>query len=117
MKALTIYVLRPDELGDCTNGGISSRYKRLLLVCPDGNTDVDPEDPPENLVKMVSRTILGTDVFHIEPFKEPQHIGWMAGGNFAYSCDARFNDMINFYGAVSIHDRQETSQLNDRLSI
>lgn len=35
MKALPITVYR-DNLGDCTNGGISSKYVVLNLVCGEG---------------------------------------------------------------------------------
>ena len=116
MKALPIYVYRNNRLGDCTNGGISSKYNELLLICDKGYINIDENNPPENLVKMVERNMWGTTLYHIEPYAKPQHLGWMAGGNYAESSDSRFSDMINFYGAVSIHDRQETQEMYDLLS-
>ncbi len=109
MRALPIDVYRC-PLGDCTNKGISSRYKELLLVCPQGHVTIDDENPPESAVQLVTRALFGDKIFHIEPLKSPAkgHVGWIMGGNFAYSCDSRFGRMIPFYGAVPIHDRQET---------
>lgn len=116
MRALPIYVYRNNRFGDCTNGGISSKYDTLLLICEHGYIDIDETNPPEELVKMVKRERWGKTIYHIEPYARPQHLGWMAGGNYAESSDSRFGDMINFYGAVAIHDRQETQELYDLLS-
>ncbi len=115
MKALPIYVYKTNRLGDCTNGGISSKYDTLLLICEHGYIDIDENNPPENLVKMVRREMCG-GIYHIEPYARPQHLGWMAGGNYAETSDSRFRDMVNFYGAVAIHDRQETQEEYDFLS-
>ena len=52
MKALRIHVYR-DNLGDCTNGGISSRYNDLLLICENGYIEIDENNLPENLVEVV----------------------------------------------------------------
>ena len=41
MKALPVSVYRNADNRDCTNGGVSSRFKGLLIVCPDGFIDVD----------------------------------------------------------------------------
>lgn len=116
MKALPISVLRNRMMGDCTNGGVSSKYDTLLLICEQGYIKVDEANPPENLVKIVKRERWGETTYHIEPYARPQHLGWMHGGNYAASSDSRFGEMINFYGAVAIHDRQETQELYDLLS-
>ena len=117
MKALPIDVYRCAGLGDCTNGGISSRFDRLLLLCDTGFVDVDENDPPENLVKLVKRHLFGIDTWHIEPVTVPEGIGWMAGGNFAHTSDSRFTRMCEgMYGAVAIHDRQESASLYELLS-
>jgi len=116
MKALPIYVYR-SCFGDCTNGGISSCYDRLLCVCDNGFIDVDADNPPENLVRIVKRSLFGRDVFHVEPVAAADGVGWMAGGNYAASSDSRFSDMIGgMYGAVAIHDRTESQELYDLLS-
>ena len=117
MKALPIYVYRNSCLGDSTNNGISSRYDRLLCICEDGFIDVNEKNPPENLVKIVRREMFGGPVYHIEPVIKPTGAGWMAGGNYAATSDSRFSEMIGgMYGALAIHDRQESWEMHDYLS-
>lgn len=116
MKALRIYVYRNAVLGDCTNNGISAKHDSLLVLCDKGNWDVDMADAPENLVKLVERKYDNQRFFHLEPVNPAAGAGWMAGGNFAGTSDSRFSDMTGFYGAISIHDRDETWEQYDRLS-
>ena len=113
MKALPISVYRTDRIGDCTNGGITSRYDTLLLVCEDGFVEVDFENPPENLVVLKSRFVCGRIYKHIEPFASPTHLGWMYGGNVAYSSDSRFSELSEY--PLCVHDRQETQEQYDAL--
>lgn len=112
MKALPIYVYRND-LGDCTNGGISSKYSRLLLVCDNGFIDVDESNPPENLVKLVTRKLFGREYKHIEPVAPVPAgcVGWMSGGNIACTSDSRFNSDY----PLKIHDRTETQAQYDAM--
>lgn len=114
MKALPINVFK-DSKGDCTNGGISSRYDRLLLICEDGFIDIDENDPPENLVKIVTRHLFGREYKHIEPVAStaPGCVGWMSGGNIGYTCDSRFSRMSEY--PLSIHDRQEGQSQYDSM--
>lgn len=116
MKALPIEVYRTRHEGyfgdvDCTNGGITSRYDRLLLVCDEGFIEVDENNPPENLVVMVTRRLWGSEYKHIEPYASTDSgcVGWMSGGNLAYTCDSRFSKMSQY--PLSVHDRQETQEL------
>lgn len=115
-KALPINVYRPAHGYDCTNGGISSRFRELLILCDDGFIEVDLDKPPENLVKMVRRVVFGKTVYYVEPVKRPSGVGWMMGGNYAATSDSRFSEMTNIYGAIAIHDRQESQELYDALS-
>ena len=112
MKALPIDVFK-SNLGDCTNGGISSRYNELLLVCEEGYINIDENNPPENLVKIVTRNLFGKEYKHIEPVARPSGVGWMAGGNIGYTCDGRFGKMSQY--PLSIHDRQESQELYDSM--
>lgn len=108
MRALPIDVYRHGKY-DCTNGGISSRFTELLLICDNGFITIDDENPPENAVKLVKRHLFGSDIYHIEPLTAPKGAGWMMGGNYAATSDSRFRDMVGgMYGAVAIHDRQES---------
>lgn len=118
MKALPIYIYKNNRLGDCSNNGISSRYDEVLLVCPDGYVNIDPENPPENLVKIVEKRSYsrpGEIHRHIEPVAAPKGVGWMAGGCIAYSSDGRFNRLSGGY-PLQLHDRCESQELYDRLS-
>lgn len=106
MKALPIDVYKNNTYRGCSNGGITERYNRLLLICDDGFVDIDPENPPENLVKIVTRNLFGNEHKHIEPYARPTGIGWMAGGALGYTSDSRFGSVY----PLNIHDRQETQQ-------
>lgn len=114
MKALSIEVYKDGSGYDCTNGGISSKYKDLLLICDDGDIEIDENNLPENLVKIVKRNLFGNTYLHIEPVARPTGIGWMAGGNIASTCDSRFRRLSPY--PLSIHDRQETQEQYDKLS-
>lgn len=102
---------------DCTNNGISSRFDELLCVCPDGFKTVDMDNPPENLVKVVKREFAGRMIYHVEPCVEPNGAGWMMGGNYAATSDSRFSALVDGqYGAIAIHDRQESWENYELLS-
>lgn len=110
MKAINVKVYR-NNLGDSTNGGISSKYNDLLLVCEKGYIDIDNNNIPENCVRIV-------EGFRGHKFLEPLkpvpngNVGYMYGGNIAYSSDSRFN----FEYPLQIYDRAETQEVYDILS-
>lgn len=106
MKVLPIDVYKNNLYEGCSNGGITEKYNRLLLICDEGFIEVDPKNPPENLVKIVSRNLFGNEYKHIEPYASPTGIGWMAGGALGYTSDSRFNSDY----PLKIHDRQETEK-------
>lgn len=108
VKGLTVFVYR-DNFGDCTNGGISSRYDCLILIGEgvDGPMTVDLDDPVDNVVKLVKRRIFGNEEYlHVEPL-DGCHAGggkwYSAGGNFVYTSDSRFPSRQ----PLSVHDRRE----------
>jgi hypothetical protein len=113
MKAISIYVYK-SSLGDCTNGGISAKYKTILLEHPRGNYDVDIENPPENFCKIVTRNLWGKEYKHIEPYAKAPGVGWMYGGNIASCSDSRFSDLSQY--PLCIHDRTESQEMYDMLS-
>lgn len=117
MRAIRAYVYKSKQLGDCTNGGVSSKYDSLLVTCDRGWIDVDEDNLPENLMKVVKRENFGQTTYHLEPVVKATGVGWMNGGNFASSSDGRFSELVGgMYGAVAIHDRTESRELNDMLS-
>lgn len=108
MKALRLNVFR-NNLGDCTNGGISSKYNELLVLCDEGYIDIDENNIPENVVELEKRFLFGKVIYSLEPIVAPKGAGWMMGGNYAATSDSRFADMCGgMYGAVAIHDREES---------
>lgn len=122
MKAnyLNAYIYKP-HYGDCSNKGISSRFKQVALVCEDGNNSFDTEtECPLNLCIAEKRNVTGGDLLTIYPaavdecgniVKRPGW--WMFGGCYVGASDSRFNRKLrsvlgsDFYGAVAFHDRQE----------
>ena len=115
MKALPISVFKNPTYSGCSNGGITERFNELLLICEDGFIDIDESNPPENLVKMVTRHFGFGEYKHIEPYASLSDgcVGWMSGGAIAYSCDSRFSRMSQY--PLSVHDRQETQAQYDRM--
>ena len=101
---------------DCTNGGLSAKYDRIVIVNGEGPFEPDEKTPA---FKLVHRNIGGRNVVHAEPVEPAAsgNIGWLAGGNFCATSDSRFDEAIGFYGAVSIHDRQETAEMYRQLSV
>lgn len=107
LKALPIYVYS-NKFGDCTNGGISSEYDTLLLIHEEGFIEINQHDIPKNLVKVVTRQLVDGEYKHIEPYHPATGIGWMAGGNYASTSDARFSKISKY--PLAIHDRQESQE-------
>lgn len=103
---LTVYVYR-DTLGDCTNGGISSKCDQLTLVNVEGPFQPTPEAP----AALLDSHIPGLLRIVPSPVSATRHFSF--GGNFAATSDSRFSEACErlsdqrFYGAVAIHDRTE----------
>ncbi len=100
---------------DCTNGGISSRNKRLYLICEGEDRGYgELEDTDERLVRIVHSTPCGKPYVHAEPVNDPnkKEIGYMFGGHFIYTSDGRFPEDY----PVPLHDRSETQEEYDILS-
>ena len=114
LKALSIDVYRNAAGYDSTNGGITSKYNTLLLVCDRGNVLIDENNLPENLVKLVTRNLFGQEYKHIEPYAPVKKgcVGYMYGGNIAVTSDSRFPSSY----PLKVHDRVETMTEYEMLS-
>jgi hypothetical protein len=117
-EALTVQVLYTTYGGvvsDCTNGGVTAKSERVILV-PIG-ADV-PTDSKLPVLKVVCRYFGGLSYLHAEPVTPvgKNLIGYMAGGNFVYSCDSRFRTWVSQY-PISVHDRVETQAQYNSLSV
>ena len=107
-------------LGDCTNNGVSSRFRTLAIACPDGNNVFDSDIAiPVNFCMIERRRI--KNIYGREEYEymdivpaTVNELGqivkrpgwWMYGGNIAETSDSRFRVMTAGY-PVRIHDRQE----------
>lgn len=120
LAGMIVDILRGSH-GDFTNDGVTSPsrgYRDAYLVGP-GVAEVFNVDASRRpVLKLVKRMIGGRPYFHAEPIDPPPtgEIGWMAGGNFIYTSDSRFNDVTAGY-PIAIHDRKETVEQYAALSI
>lgn len=85
---------------DCTNGGVSSVAERVILV---------GAGIPEIFKAREDDVVLWVEpwygAYKATPLQKlpPRHVGWMFGGNFAYSSDSRMPGNA----PIPIHDRSE----------
>lgn len=101
--------------GDCTNGGISSKARSLVVVNVDGPFSPSPDAPAAFLVRGLGPKGTVRIVPAIsDGMKWVPSTDWtMMGGNYAGTSDGRFGRAVEellghaFYGAVAIHDRIE----------
>jgi len=97
--------------GDCTNGGISSRFGELLVFCHDGPRSFFSEhELPLNFCTV--ERIYG--ISHIVPAMVtedgqivPRPGWWMFGGNIADTSDSRWRELTGLGYPLHIHDRKE----------
>ena len=111
------------NLGDCSNGGITSRNNELLLLgvvnkdtkefeeLLDGFIEIDFNNKEQleqdNLCIVVKRELFGEQHDYIVGLKDFINDKWcMMGGCFGYSCDSRYRRHINSL-PLPIHDRIE----------
>lgn len=111
-----VSVYRDAESGyDCTNGGVSSRFARLLVISEDEALPADPMHDPQTPVCILTRSTRTHPVIRPHPalLRGGAKAWTMFGGNFAASSDSRFIDAVEQISgtrstrAVSIHDREE----------
>lgn len=126
MKGLILSVYRSD-LGDCTNGGITGKVSRVVVVgrLVDGKVEplprecrvFTPDDHAPAVVLVPSHAPGYDPTPHLIPLAfvdslPDGHVGPMAGGNYAGTCDSRWGELGKFYGVrldlVAVHDRTES---------
>lgn len=99
-KGLIIYVYK-NNLGDCSNFGMSSKFEKLILV-GDGIPEIF-EGTEENSVKISHKNVSGEKYTYLEPITKNPGQWNMFGGNFGYCSDSRFPAKY----PLPIHDRFE----------
>lgn len=103
-KGLHVNVLR-STLGDCTAGGVTSKYDTFLLV-GEGIPELFEAREGEVVLRLVKRNIGGKEYLHVEPTEEITRGRWvMFGGNFIFSSDSRFRNVSQY--PLAVHDRIE----------
>ena len=97
------WVYRSDQ-GDCTNKGISSKNSELyILGCK--TAPFYPRDIRQ-CVQIVKREVMGEHYVNAKPIVHPKR-WYMAGGNFLYTSDRRYEEITGICYPISIHDRHE----------
>ena len=116
-KYLALNIYKPGY-GDCSNGGLSSKYESCYIECEDGWMDED-KVPADAIVKL-EKGAFGT--VHLVP-EEPtdaNHTPYMFGGCYVSTSDSRWSKMIEKLGlshvAIALHDRTETWEDYEALS-
>lgn len=134
-KGLRVSILQDAEIGNCSNGGVSSKVNALTIVGIVDHTypndlakrEVKPlpvdsrifaptEDAPAAIIKY--RNMGSERLVTVEPLDDARATGtpWMAGGAYVTSSDSRWRRLVGFYGAPALHDRTESWALYNALS-
>lgn len=98
------------NLGDCTNGGESSKYNGFCLLNVEGPFEPSDDYPAARLLR---HPTVNEHCFVVPDTKLKGSKPYMCGGNFAYTSDSRFHEAVKKLTgaggsfAVSIHDRVE----------
>ena len=116
-KALRVGIYK-NRSSDCSNGGISSKFDDVLVVCDEGNYEVDLDDPPGNLCVLEKRILWGEKHYYIRPYAKASGVGWMYGGCIVESSDSRWARLLGEKTGrpLHLHDRTETQAEYDALS-
>ena len=122
MRVHKCNVLRYAHGYDCSNNGATSRHDDIYLF--NGGTAeeiqayADDHDIPYEICFKVEVLRRGEPhEYHraVPAFKSGKM--WMAGGNYAYSCDSRYEEVSGIRYPISVHDRSETMEEYLALSI
>ncbi len=112
-KGISAEVLRGRY--ESTNGGVSSKYDSFLIIDPSIENGYLESKSTIPELKLVRRNLAGREYVHAEPLEPVKegNVGYMFGGNFIHTSDSRFpNDY-----PIPIHDRQETQEDYNHLSV
>lgn len=120
-RGITLSIFK-DRGQDYSNGGVSSRADRVTLVeDADGNPFPGPFEPTPDApaVRLVRRYLGGRTIFHVEPVDGPgDGTPWMNGGTYVGTTDSRWTAATGgLYGALAFHDRTESWDLYNSLSV
>lgn len=103
MKGLTAEIFKW-ALGDCSNGGISSRVNKVTIVGEGRETEIFEADADAPAVYIERRELYGEVVLTARPVGVPHG---MFGGTFIYTSDSRMTRLGRFSVPIPLHDRVE----------
>ncbi len=110
MKGLLVGIYQSKEIGNCSNGGISSHVKSVIL-CGPGLPEIFEANEKSPAVMLDKK--MGNYLYcYPANGRDPSKVGWMMGGTFVYSSDSRFPSDY----PIPLHDRQETEKEYEILS-
>lgn len=109
-------ILEDKSIGNCSNSGISSKYKTVVLVSDNPELQVFEPSDTSPAVVLKKRIVCGEEYIYAIPCdgKDDKRVGWMMGGSYIYTSDSRFRNISKY--PVPLHDRQETYSQYERLS-
>ena len=118
-KYISLNIYKP-HYGDCSNGGLSSKYNECYIESKDGWIDED-RVPQDAIVKLV-RGAFGT--VHLEPVNPvpTNHVGYMMGGCYVGCSDFRWSCLLDkmqlgmTHCAIALHDRTESYEDYEMMS-
>lgn len=106
MKGQLVHALR-SALGDCTNGGITSKHDSFVLVGEglEGTFEAREDLPALRVVVRWRGT--AQEYIHAEPVDQPEGMaGPSFGGNYVSSSDSRVTKLCRY--PIPVHDRFDT---------
>jgi len=115
---LHVSVYRNADIQDCTNGGISSKYNKLILIAEDVKLERVEQFCNKNnydintCVQVYTRNLQGHNYVVVTPIHlhTNNSKAWtMFGGNYIGTSDSRFKNITKNQeqNPIAIHDRQE----------
>ena len=110
MKGLLCGIYQSKEIGNCSNGGISSKVSSVIL-CGAGIPGIF--EPTKEHPGVILDKKMGHYLYcYPSEGRDESKVGWMSGGTFVYSSDSRFPSDY----PIPLHDRQETEKEYEILS-
>lgn len=98
---MKVYVYRTTTESDHTNGGLTSKFNVLTVIDADLPKIFQADDEcPALIIKSFK------GYTYAVPAINERGLPWMMGGNFIYSPDTRFREVLGHY-PIPVHDRQE----------
>ena len=115
INVISLDIYENKSVSNCSNNGISKRFKEIYIACKTGPDKLDSENLPENFC--VIKETMG------HKYLVPKYLAdagtWtMMGGSYAGTSDSRFGEILGEIAPrpLPIHDRVETQGEYNALS-